>query len=135
MNDQAIVLLLDGPQCYARDNDVDNQNSVDARAGLGQRGQSLGPFGTSHDIRGASCPQSWQLELLGEAVWRQRLLERTGWITIRVHWNDWMEAEAMDDQGRTAHGTSRAAMGKDGDGRKSHRASLLQSLLTRSGVM
>ena len=68
-------------------------------------------------------------ELLGQALWRQRLLERTGWIVLRIPWWDWIEATNKD--GGRGDDMSREARKST----ESHKYRLLHGVLTRSGVV
>ena len=107
-------MLLDGPQAYARE--LHDHGSVN-KALDGRTWQSStldsrpGPNNTRHEGNKAKdCSATTEdlsgrhrcHHLMGDAVWRQQLLQRVGWIVVRVHWQDWSEADRADDGGGKA---------------------------------
>ena len=120
----AVALLLDGPCAYTRGGEEDRdarqrqprlEDTQEPAAGTPRDSSTIhGDLGGGRTAAMAASRGQQRRELLGQAIWRQQLLQRMGWIVVRLHWHDWAVAAA----------------GKDAD-----RACLLSQVLKESGLI
>ena len=96
VNAHAVAMLLDGPHAYARELHESCTVAVTDKEGrtshsLKKRDSSVASDGRQtwkEELHGTQ-PNPGRSRLMGYALWRQRLLQRIGWIVIRVDWQDW----------------------------------------------
>lgn len=125
-------MLLDGPQAYARE--LHEPGSVNI-ARDGRTKHAAPEFGDSrprpyssnhegdkakHHSMTTEDHSGWRYyspvchRLMGDALWRQQLLQRVGWIVVRVHWKDWSEADRAPADGEGKERLLRRLMSESG---------------------